>query len=151
MNLKKVLSKESICMDLKSGTKEEVIEEMVDVLISSGALEAGKKVDVLDCIMKREQQMSTGMQEGIAIPHGKSSDVSELLACIGISREGVDFKALDGKKSTIFVMTLSPVGKTGPHVQFLAEISSLLTNADKRKQILSASSEEEILSIFTGK
>lgn len=151
MNLKKILSKEVICLDLKSKTKDDVLGELIDILINSGKIDASKKESVLNSVQKREAQMSTGMQEGIAIPHAKTDEVEDISACIGISKEGIDFGSLDGKPSDLFIMTISPARKTGPHVQFLAEISRLLTNPGKREQIYAAETIEEVLAIFLGR
>jgi len=146
MNLKTVLSKETICLSLKGTTKEEIISELLDILV------AAKKIDdrpsALAAIMDREQKMSTGMKHGIAIPHGKSNTINDLVACIGISDAPIDFDALDGEPCRIFIMTLSPVEKTGPHLQFLAEISLLFKSAEKRREILNASSAEEVMRIL---
>ena len=99
--------------------------------------------------MDREVKMSTGMKHGIAIPHGKSPTITNLVACIGISEAPVEFDALDHEPCRIFVMTLSPVDKTGPHLQFLAEISLLFKSAEKRQEILNATSAEEVLKILS--
>ncbi len=146
MNLKKVLAKEAITLDLKAKDKNGIIVEMVDLLKQSGKI---KDTDnIVEAVLKRESQMSTGMQSGVAIPHGKSSAVNELVACIGLSKKGVDFQALDGKPSHIFVMTISPTNKTGPHVQFIAEISRLLIQPNIREAILAAESREAVLKLF---
>jgi PTS system nitrogen regulatory IIA component len=100
-------------------------------------------------IMEREEKMSTGMKHGIAIPHGKSSTVKDLVACIGVSENPVDFDSLDHQPCRIFIMTLSPVEKTGPHLQFLAEVSLLFKNGEKRKEMVEASTPEEILKILS--
>jgi len=89
--------------------------------------------------------MSTGMENGIAIPHGKTDAVEELLAGVGITKHDVDFNSLDGKPCRIFIMTLSPSHRTGPHIQFLSEISQLLRSEEKRKKLLSAADSREIL------
>ena len=147
MNLKTVLSKDTISLHLKGTTKEEIINEMLDILI------AVKKIEDRDAaftaIMDRERKMSTGMKHGIAIPHGKTSSVKDLVACIGVSDNPVDFDSLDHQPCQIFIMTLSPVEKTGPHLQFLAEISLLFKNSDKRKDILNATTPEEVLKILS--
>ena len=147
MNLKTVLTKETISLHLKGTTKTEIINELLDILV------AAKKIDdraaAYTAVMDREQKMSTGMKHGIAIPHGKSPTVHDLVACIGVSDTAVDFDALDHEPCRIFIMTLSPVEKTGPHLQFLAEISLLFKSAEKRQQILNAGSVEEILQILT--
>ncbi|MCF7941286.1 MAG: PTS sugar transporter subunit IIA, partial [Spirochaetia bacterium] len=74
--------------------------------------------------------------------------VKELVACIGIKREGVDFAALDGKQSDLFIMTLSSTTRTGPHVQFLAEISMVLKDEQARERILAAGTAKEVLAVF---
>ena len=147
MNLKTVLTKDTICLHVKGTTKEEIINELLDILV------AAKKIDdrgaAFTAIMDREQKMSTGMKHGIAIPHGKSPTIHDLVACIGISDTAVEFDALDHEPCRIFIMTLSPVEKTGPHLQFLAEISLLFKSAEKRQEILHASSPDEILKILS--
>ncbi|HCC36807.1 MAG TPA: PTS sucrose transporter subunit IIABC [Treponema sp.] len=147
MNLKTVLTTETISLHLKGSTKEEIINELLDILVSA------KKIDDRDAaysaIMDREQKMSTGMKHGIAIPHGKSSSIQNLVACIGISDKPVDFDSLDHAPCRIFIMTLSPVEKTGPHLQFLAEVSLLFKSAEKRQEILNAESPEAILKILS--
>jgi PTS system nitrogen regulatory IIA component len=148
MNLKRVLNKEVITADLKGETKEEIIDSLIDLLVNSGKVKDPDKVRA--CIMDREAKMTTGMEAGIAIPHGKTEAVDELIACVGIKKDGVDFKALDGKPSNIFIMTISPLHKTGPHVQFLAEISRILREESQRARLLEAGSSDEIYSIICG-
>ena len=147
MNLKTVLTHETICLHLKGTTKEAIINELLDLLV------AAKKIDdrasAYNAIMDREVKMSTGMKHGIAIPHGKSPTINDLVACIGVSDAPVEFDALDHEPCRIFIMTLSPVDKTGPHLQFLAEISLLFKSAEKRQEILSATSAEEVLRILS--
>ncbi|MDY0144505.1 MAG: PTS sugar transporter subunit IIA [Kiritimatiellia bacterium] len=148
MNLKKPLTVETISLDLKGTTKEEILSEMVDLLMASGHIR--DREAVLRAIADREKRMSTGMQNGIAIPHGKTDSVDCLIAALGIKRTGVDFGALDGQPSTIFVMTVSPDSRTGPHIQFLAEISRPLNDAAVRAKILAATSREEVLQLLVG-
>ncbi|MDR1948289.1 MAG: PTS sugar transporter subunit IIA [Spirochaetaceae bacterium] len=146
MNLKTVLTKETINLHLKGTTKEEVINELLDVLVSAKKIQ--DRAAAYAAVMDREQKMSTGMKHGIAIPHGKSATIHDLVACIGISDTPIDFDSLDHEPCRIFIMTLSPLEKTGPHLQFLAEISLLFKSSEKRGEILKASSPEEILRIL---
>ena len=146
MNLKKPLTVETIRLDLKGATKEAVLAEMVDLLVASGHIR--DRDAVLKAVLEREKRMSTGMQNGIAIPHGKTDSVDCLVAALGIRRGGVDFGALDGQPSTIFVMTVSPDSRTGPHIQFLAEISRPLNDASVRAKLLAATSREEVLRLL---
>ncbi|MDR2028947.1 MAG: PTS sugar transporter subunit IIA [Treponema sp.] len=146
MNLKTVLTKDTITLHLKGSTKTEVINELLDILVAANKVQ--DRAAAYAAIMDREQKMSTGMKHGIAIPHGKSATIKDLVACIGISDTPVDFDSLDHEPCRIFIMTLSPLEKTGPHLQFLAEISLLFKSAEKRGEILKASSPEAILHIL---
>jgi PTS system nitrogen regulatory IIA component len=121
MNLKKLLTKETICLHLKGKSKEDIINELLDILHSTGKIR--DREAAYTAVMDREKKMSTGMKHGIAIPHGKTASVDDLVACIGVSDSPVDFDSLDGEPCRIFIMTLSTLEKTGPHLQFLAEIS----------------------------
>lgn len=147
MNLKTVLTRETICLNLKGTSKDEIIGELLDILVKAGKVK--DREAALSSIMDRERKMSTGMKHGIAIPHGKTSAVGDLVACIGISAKPVDFDSLDHEPCRIFIMTISPIDKTGPHLQFLAEVSLLFKSADKRAEILAATSSEQVLSILT--
>ena len=148
MNVKKPLTVETISLDLKGSSKEEILAEMVELLTASGHIR--DREAVLKAILEREKRMSTGMQNGIAIPHGKTDSVDCLVAALGIKRGGVDFGALDGQPSTIFVMTVSPDSRTGPHIQFLAEISRPLNDAAVRARLLAAATREEVLHLLIG-
>jgi PTS system nitrogen regulatory IIA component len=146
MNLKTVLTKETINLHLKGTSKEEIINELLDVLVAAGKIQ--DRAAALAAVMDREQKMSTGMKHGIAIPHGKSATIHDLVACIGVSDSPIDFDSLDHEPCRIFIMTLSPLEKTGPHLQFLAEISLLFKSSEKRAEILRVSSPEDILRIL---
>ncbi len=147
MNLRKLLTETAIRMNLESDTKKGVVEEMIDSLVASGKIR--DRAVALTAILDREKQMSTGMQHGIAIPHGKTDTVSELVATIALKPEGVNFESLDGKPSTIFIMTLSPLNRAGAHIQFLAEISQLLNEPERRAAVLSSRNPGELLDFLT--
>jgi PTS system nitrogen regulatory IIA component len=147
MNLKTVLTADTITLHLKGTTKEEIINELLDILAAANKIQ--DREAAYNAVMDREQKMSTGMKHGIAIPHGKSATIHDLVACIGISDQPVDFDSLDHEPCRIFIMTLSPVEKTGPHLQFLAEISLLFKSSEKRQEILNAQSAEGILHILS--
>lgn len=147
MNLKKVLTKDSILPDLKADTKRGVIEEIVGFLSASGKF-TGEPA-AIQAVLTREEKMSTGMQNGIAIPHGKTDAVNQLIAAVAISHAGVDFDAMDGNPCHIFILTLSPENRVGPHIQFLAEISKMLGRPELREKLLAADTAEEILNLLT--
>jgi PTS system nitrogen regulatory IIA component len=146
MNLKTVIATDTIDLHLKGSTKKEIINELLDILVKAGKIQ--DREAAFSAVMEREDKMSTGMKHGIAIPHGKSASIADLVACIGISEKPVEFDSLDHEPCRIFIMTLSPVEKTGPHLQFLAEVSLLFKSADKRQEILNAKTPEEILKIL---
>ena len=146
MNLRNVLREDSIALHLKGTSKEEIIDELL-----AAAAKSGKVKDMAAArrsVLERERRMSTGMKHGIAIPHGKTDAVDTLIACIGVSDKGVDFDALDHEACRIFILTLSPSDKTGPHLQFLAEVSLLFRSEEKRQAILAAKESTEVLKVF---
>lgn len=143
MNLKKILSEKNILMQLKAQSKDGVLVEMATFLADSGLL--GDRDKAIEALREREGKMSTGMQHGIAIPHAKTDAVTDMIALIALKKEGLDFQALDGKPCTMFIMTLSPLNRTGPHIQFLAEISRLLSEESARERLLAAQTASEAL------
>ena len=147
MDLRNVLTAQTVNLHLKGTTKEAIINELLEILVSAGLVK--DKAAALECVLDREKKMSTGMKHGIAIPHGKTDTVSDLVACIGVSDNPVDFDSLDGEPCRIFIMTLSPVNKTGPHLQFLAEVSLLFKSAEKRQEILTTTDKEQVIKILT--
>ena len=147
MNLKTVLTPETVNLHLKGTSKEEIIDELLDMLVQAGKVK--DKAVARACVLDRERKMSTGMKHGIAIPHGKTDSVSDLVACIGISDHPVDFDSLDQEPCRIFIMTLSPIDKTGPHLQFLAEVSLLFKSAEKRQEILNTTDKSEVIRVLT--
>jgi len=148
MDLKNLLKPELVTLDLKGTNKEEIIKELVDLAARSGKI--SDKEEAIRSVFERENRMSTGMKHGIAIPHGKTTAVQELVACVGISPQEINFDALDRKGCRIFIMTLSPIDKTGPHLQFLAEVGMLFRSEEKRQALLSAKTPEEVVSILLG-
>jgi len=147
MNLRKLLSEDTIILNLKATTKEAIIEEMIDLLVARGRIK--DRDAAMKAVLDREAKMSTGMQHGIAIPHGKTDSVEKLVTAMAIKREGVDFGSMDGKPSTIFIMTISSVSRTGPHIQFLSEISQVLNDSEKRDRILKAQTAPEVMDVLT--
>ena len=144
--LKKALGPENIFIGLSSTTKPGIIQEML-----AGLAEAGKIHDLEAAeraVMEREHKMSTGMKHGVAIPHGKTDSVDKLVAAVGIRREGVEFECSDGKPARIFIMTVSPANRSGPHIQFLAEISKILRRKDLRERLLEAGTADEVIAVF---
>ena len=149
MNLKKVLSLDTVWVDLKADSKQGIIEEMVDRLMAAGKIK--DREAVLQAVVEREGKMSTGMQNGVAIPHGRTDEVKSLVAAIGLNKVGVNFDSMDGLPCTIFIMTLSPIKRGGPHMQFLAEVSRLISQSSEREKLLACKTHNDIYELLTGK
>lgn len=149
MNLKKILSPDAVWVDLKADTKDGILEEMVDRLVAAGKIK--DREAVLTAVREREAKMSTGMQNGVAIPHGKTDAVKSLVAAVGLQKAGVNFDSMDGAPCTIFILTLSPVKRAGPHMQFLAEISRLISQPAERDKLLACTTHGQIYDLLTGK
>lgn len=142
MNLKRVLTEDTVRIGLKGQTKQEIIEEILDVLVASGHITDRK--EAFRALMERENKMSTALQNGLALPHAKTEAVDRLVAALATKPDGVDFDSIDGLPTTVFVMTLSPLNRAGPHIQFLAEIGRMLGDEETRSKILAASTSDEI-------
>ncbi|MCY3761038.1 MAG: PTS sugar transporter subunit IIA [Gemmatimonadetes bacterium] len=143
MTLLEILSSKTTIVGLEGNSKEEIIEELVDCLDATNAISDRDKV--LQAVVEREKIMSTGIGDGIAIPHGKSDAVQRLVAALGTHRHGVDFEALDGEPAFVFFLLVSPANVSGPHIKALARISRLLKNDEFKKSLIEASAPEEVL------
>ena len=143
MNLRKVLTAAQIYPWIEAADKTTAIREMVRLLAASrGVSEIGP---LLEAVLAREAKESTALEHGIAVPHGKTDAVGTLLAGIGRVPEGVDFDARDGQPARILVMTISPLARSGPHLQFLGEVMRLLRDPALRQGILDAPDAATIL------
>ncbi|MBU4306150.1 MAG: cation:proton antiporter [Candidatus Omnitrophica bacterium] len=144
-----VLSPLALEVNLKADTKEEIIKELIGLLVSSGQLKSAAQNEVMRDIFEREASMSTGMQDGIALPHAKTFAVPHVAAVVGLKKNGAEFNSLDKKPSTIFVMTLSPKTTNEPYLQFMAEISKVLTIPENRNKLLASETTSQMYEILT--
>ena len=146
MRLSNLLSEETITISMSHKDKQGLIEELLDL-----AMKAGKITDrtaALKAVIDRENLMSTGLERGIAVPHAKSPAVSDLTMSMGISREGIDFQAADGKPSHLFFFLLAPEAAAGPNVQILAQIARLTNDPAFCQVLKNASTPKEVLEII---
>ncbi len=148
MNISEFLCKEAITADLKSKTKKEIIEELVDLLIKADAIEKKIKSKLIEILLAREALGSTAIGQGIAIPHGKCESVTQLTAALGISKSGVNFDSLDGEPAFIFFLLVAPIDSAGPHLKALAKISRLLKDKYFRDNLKNAQDEKAILKLI---
>lgn len=146
MKIMDFINTEAVAADLKAVTKEGVIKELSGLLAKAGAIKDDKML--VRTLLDREALGSTGIGQGVGIPHGKCSIVKELVAAFGISKRGVDFNALDGEPVYIFFLLLAPEDSAGPHLKALARISRLLKDKYVRDNLIKAESQQEILKIL---
>ena len=146
MALIDLITEDVVRVPLKSTTKSEVLQELVDVLARAGKINGTEKV--LDALQKRESLGSTGLENGIAVPHCKTDAVESLTMAIGIAPQGLDFEALDGNPSTLFFCMLAPPDQSGPHIEALSEIARLTQSQSFCRLLLASRSPEEAVELF---
>ena len=130
MKLTEFVIKDAIVPALSSSTKEDVIREMVGSLKAQGAVKAEDEEEVIAAILKREELGSTGIGNGVAVPHTKHPAVDQLVATVAISTDGVDFSSLDGESVFILFLLVSPLDRPGDHLRGLENISKHLRGQD---------------------
>ena len=128
MKITDFLDQRAIKIGLEATEKEGILKELIDVLADVKDLGQERKA-IVKALLERENLGSTGIGQGIAIPHGKTDRVKELVAVLGISRKGVNFDALDGDAVYIFFLLVAPKDTAGPHLKALAQISRLLRDS----------------------
>ncbi len=146
IDFEKEVRNSSFVLHLQSDTKEGIIAELIDVLDRDGKLP--DRDEALRAVMNREATMSTGLENGVALPHGKSETVPRLVAAFGLKPEGVDFKALDGKPSRLFVMVVSAVTRANEHIQFLGELGRSLICPAVRDKLMQADSIDGVADVL---
>ncbi|MDX8345250.1 fructose-specific PTS transporter subunit EIIC [Rossellomorea sp. YZS02] len=146
MRITELLTEETIQLHLSSQTKDGVIDDLVSVLDKSGKLQDRKEFK--KAILNREAQSTTGIGEGIAIPHAKTSAVKSPAIAFGKSEDGVDYESLDGAPAHLFFMIAATEGANQTHLEALSRLSSMLMDMDVRQALLKAKSKEEILEII---
>ena len=149
MKISDFLFPKAVTSDLNATTKKEVIEELVDLLIDTGALDKKIKAKLIETLLAREALGSTAIGQGIAIPHGKSENASKLTAALGVSKKGIDFDSLDGEPAYIFFLLVAPIDSAGPHLKALARISRLLKDKYFREHLKAAKDEKAIIKLVT--
>ncbi|MGV8079678.1 MAG: PTS sugar transporter subunit IIA [Syntrophales bacterium] len=127
--------------ELQAKTKRDVLSELSSVFLKD--LE-GDSEEMVSILLEREKLGSTGIGDGIAIPHGKMGAMKELVVAFGRSRKGIDFNAMDGKPVHLFFLLMAPENSAGLHLKALARISRMLKDGVFRKRLLEAPSEQEL-------
>lgn len=141
-----LLSEEVIDTNISASARDDVFRKLVDMLHEAGKV--SDKDSALEAIREREDILSTGIGNGVAIPHAKSDSVSELVAAFGRVPSGVDFKSLDGKPANLIFLLISPQDEAGYHVRALSRVSRMLKNAHFRERLMEADSSQDVLELI---
>ncbi|MGF9765414.1 PTS fructose transporter subunit IIABC [Bacillus albus] len=149
MKITELLKRDTVIMNLTASNKEAVIDELVEKL--AGANRLNSKAEFKEAILKRESQSTTGIGEGIAIPHAKTKAVKQPAICFGRSVSGINYESLDGQPAHLFFMIAASEGANNTHLETLSRLSTLLMDEAFRKQLLEAKDEEELLRLFDEK
>ena len=146
MRLDQILNSGFINESLQAKNKTEVLQELVQTIIDGG-LKLDSSV-AMEILQQREKLGSTGIGDGVAIPHGKIPVLEDLVVAFGRSKEGISFDAIDGKPVHLFFLLLAPENSAGQHLKALAKISKMLKVVDFRKNLMDAKSSDDLYKII---
>lgn len=146
ISVSELLTEDVISTELEVKNRDDIFDQLIELLAESGKID--NPGEALDAVKKREDILSTGIGNGVAIPHAKTDAVDSLVVAFGRVEDGIDFKSLDGKPVRLIFLLLSPQEEAGLHVRALARISRMLKNTQFRSRLLEAGSAQEIHEII---
>ncbi|HGY55676.1 MAG TPA: PTS sugar transporter subunit IIA [Caldithrix abyssi] len=146
MRLTDILKESHVLMPLKSDERDDAIRALIDILDQNQLLSDKEKA--FQAVLEREKIMTTGVGNGIAIPHCKDSSCPNFAVALGLHPKGVDFHSLDKKKAKIVFLLVGPENNPGMHIKLLSRISRLMSNEELREQIISCKKPEEVIEII---
>ena len=145
MNLLDFIDTHSINLELTGTTKETILSELVDILVKKGIVK--DKEPLVASLMEREGLGSTGIGHGVAIPHGRSTNLENTAMALGRTAQDVNFDAIDGQPTRLFFLLVAPENGTTQYLHVLAKIARMMKNADTRRQLMEAPSVERVLEL----
>ena len=146
MRLSEILDEDNIIPELKAKDKRGVLEELAEPIVThEPSLDKGSLVRVL---LERERLGSTGIGDGVAIPHGKFGGIKQPVISFGRSKKGLDFESMDGQPAFLFFLLVAPEDSASVHLKALAKIAKILKNGSFRKILMAASTREELFQII---
>lgn len=146
MRLSELLNESAVSLSLKARDKEACIKELVQLLESAHGVNT--KGEILSKVLQRESMMSTGIGNGVAIPHGKTRLLDHLVAACGVASGGIEFDSMDGEPTSLFVLLVSPESLRAPHVKALANVSRLLKEESIRSALNQSKTPQEFLTVL---
>jgi PTS system nitrogen regulatory IIA component len=146
MKIMDFLSQDAIIVDLKATDKKSAIVELAEVLKNTKKIKNSD--DIINIVLERERLGSTGIGQGVAIPHGKTDLLQEQIGVLGISRKGIEFNSLDGEPVHIIFLLVGPVEVAGQHLKVLSRISRLFKDKFLRQAIKEAKTTQEVVKLI---
>jgi mannitol/fructose-specific phosphotransferase system IIA component (Ntr-type) len=148
MKLADFVVRDAVIANLAARTKEEVVREMVGSLRAAGHVKDGEEESIVRAIQKREEQGTTGIGRGVAVPHTKHPTAARLIGTVALSRQGIDFVSLDGEPVHILFLLISPTDRPGDHLRALETISRHLRNDTFCRFLRQSATREQILGLL---
>jgi fructose-specific phosphotransferase system IIA component len=146
MRLTDVLNENFVSISLSGKNRDDCIRELIDKLAAAQTINSADSI--FDAVLEREKIMTTGVGNGIAIPHCKHSDSSQFSVCLGIQSKGIDFQSIDKKDVNIIFLLVGPEDNPGLHIKLLSRISRLMSNEELRQQLLECKSDKEAFDLI---
>ncbi len=146
MKVSEYLNEDNILLNVEARNKYDLIDKLIDVVAKSGKVLDKEKVR--ECIYEREKILSTGVGKGFAVPHGKTDAVTDILLAFAITKEPLDYEALDNQPVRLVMLMVGKDSLVSSHIKLLSRISRLMNNDDFRENLLNAKTKEEVLEIF---
>ena len=144
-NFVEIISKSIVCLNMADGDGQGVITTLIDAAVREGLLPAEHKGEAVMAVLKREMSASTALPDGIALPHGRTDCVTDIVCMLGVHPAGIDFGAPDNQRSHIFVLLLVPATVACNHIHFLANLSRRLMEPSVRNELLTAPARDHVL------
>jgi fructose-specific phosphotransferase system IIA component len=146
MRLTDVLNENLVSISLAGTNRDECIKELIDILADAQTI---KNADsIFEAVLEREKIMTTGVGNGIAIPHCKHTESPEFAVCLGIHTRGVDFQSIDKKNVNIIFLLVGPENNPGLHIKLLSRISRLMSNEELRQQLLECKNDKDAFDLI---
>jgi len=147
MKVSELLKPEFVLADLQGESKEDIINELINLFTHDPRVEDIEKVR--SAVLDREKVMSTGVGKGFAIPHGKTNSVKEIIGAFGRAKHGIDYESLDGNPVNLVFLLIGKDNLISTHIKLLSRISRLMNKDDFRHRLLWAENSEEIIKLFS--
>ena len=148
MQLSQLIKKNLIALELKAGNKQEAIEEMTELISRDKRIK--NRDEILQTILEREKLGTTGIGDGLAIPHSRTDAASDIVVAFARSEEGLDFEALDNKPVNLFFMVVGPKEKNDEYLKIMSILARLFSKEENRQALLEAATHREIMKAIAG-